>query len=100
VADNNKRDQELREQVINAARTYYEFKHNNKKAFAPGDRIPYAGRVFDEKELSALIDSSLDFWLTTGRYAEKFETDFAKFLGVKHCSLTNSGLATFSHSWR
>jgi CDP-6-deoxy-D-xylo-4-hexulose-3-dehydrase len=91
VADNNKRDQELRERVINAARTYYEFKHNNSKAFAPGDRVPYAGRVFDEKELAALIDSSLDFWLTTGRYAEKFETDFAKYLSVKHCSLTNSG---------
>jgi CDP-6-deoxy-D-xylo-4-hexulose-3-dehydrase len=91
VADNKTRDQELRERVINAARTYYEFKHKNKKPFVPGDRIPYAGRVFDEKEITALIDSSLDFWLTTGRYAEKFETDFAKFLGVKHCSLTNSG---------
>jgi CDP-6-deoxy-D-xylo-4-hexulose-3-dehydrase len=84
-------DKELREQVIKAARQYYEFKHKTKKPFAPGDRIPYAGRVFDEKEISVLVDSSLDFWLTTGRYAEKFEKDFARFLGVRHCSLTNSG---------
>lgn len=60
--------------------------------FAPGkSRISYAGRVFDEKEMINLVDSSLDFWLTTGKYAERFEKEFAEFLGVKHCSLTNSG---------
>lgn len=84
-------EKELRQQAIHAAIKYYEFKHKKSKAFAPGDRIPYAGRVFDEKEIAAIVDSSLDFWLTAGRYAEKFEKDFAKFLGVKHCSLTNSG---------
>lgn len=62
-----------------------------RKKFTPGDRINYAGRVFDEKEMVNLVDSSLDFWLTTGRYAEKFEKEFACFLGVKHCSLVNSG---------
>ena len=62
-----------------------------QKPFTPGDRIPYAGRVFDEREVTTLVDSSLDFWLTTGRYAEKFEKEFATFLGVQHCSLTNSG---------
>jgi CDP-6-deoxy-D-xylo-4-hexulose-3-dehydrase len=62
-----------------------------KKPFSPGDRISYAGRVFDEKEVTTLVDSSLDFWLTTGRYAEKFEKEFANYLGVQHCSLTNSG---------
>lgn len=62
-----------------------------KKPFSPGDRISYAGRVFDEKELTTLVDSSLDFWLTTGRYAERFEREFAQYLGVQHCSLTNSG---------
>ncbi|MBU6392919.1 MAG: lipopolysaccharide biosynthesis protein RfbH [Planctomycetes bacterium] len=62
------------------------------KPFSPGNTsIPYAGRVFDEKEISNLVESSLDFWLTAGRYADKFEKAFAKFLGVKHCSLTNSG---------
>ncbi|MEI6207196.1 MAG: lipopolysaccharide biosynthesis protein RfbH [Desulfuromonadales bacterium] len=63
----------------------------SKQPFTPGDRIPYAGRVFDEKEVTTLVDSSLDFWLTTGRYAERFEKEFASFLGVQHCSLTNSG---------
>jgi CDP-6-deoxy-D-xylo-4-hexulose-3-dehydrase len=90
-ADSAKLDRELREQVIKAAQKYYEFKHKSKKSFVPGDRIPYAGRVFDEKEISTLVDSSLDFWLTTGKYAERFEKEFASFLGVKHCSLTNSG---------
>jgi CDP-6-deoxy-D-xylo-4-hexulose-3-dehydrase len=81
----------LREQAIKAAIVYYESTCSDKRPFAAGDRIPYAGRVFDEKEISNLIDSSLDFWLTTGRYAERFEKDFAGFLGVQHCSLTNSG---------
>ncbi len=60
--------------------------------FIPGkSRVPYAGRVYDEKEMILLVDASMDFWLTTGRYAERFEEEFAAFLGVKHCSLTNSG---------
>ena len=63
----------------------------SKNTFSPGDRIPYAGRVFDEREVTTLVDSSLDFWLTTGRYAEKFEKEFASFLGVQHSSLVNSG---------
>ncbi len=84
-------EKDLRRQTIQAAIRYYEFKHKDKKAFASGDRIPYAGRVFNEKEITNLIDASLDFWLTTGRYAERFEKEFAEFLGVKHCSLTNSG---------
>lgn len=91
MADNKEKETNLRQQVINAAITYYEFKHKKNKGFTPGDRISYAGRVFDEKEIAALVDSSLDFWLTAGRYAEKFEKDFARFLGVQHCSLTNSG---------
>lgn len=84
-------EKDLREQAIQAAIRYYEFKHKDKKAFTPGNRIPYAGRVFDEKEIAALIDTSLDFWLTTGRYADKFERDFSKFLGIRYCSLANSG---------
>jgi len=85
------KEKELRVKAINAAVKYYEFRHKKNNYFKQGDRIPYAGRVFDEKEISALVDASLDFWLTTGRYAEKFEKEFAEFLGVKHCSLTNSG---------
>src|SRR5690242_8276575 len=83
-------EQQLRQQAIQAALAYHRHAHV-KKAYAPGDRIPYAGRIFDEAEISNLIDSSLDFWLTSGRYAERFESEFAAFLGVQHCSLTNSG---------
>jgi len=84
-------EKKIKQQAIEAAVKYYEVKHKKEKNFTPGDRISYGGRVFDEKEIINLIDSSLDFWLTTGKYAEKFEKDFAEFLGVKHCSLTNSG---------
>lgn len=88
---NDQREQELRQQAIEAALSYYRYTHADRKPFAPGDRIPYAGRVFDEAEFGLLIDSSLDFWLTTGRFAERFEREFAAFLGIQHCSLTNSG---------
>lgn len=81
----------LRARVIVAAVQHYEIKHGKKRPFAPGNRIPYAGRVFDEKEITNLVDASLDFWLTTGRYAERFEKEFSAFLGIKHCSLANSG---------
>lgn len=65
--------------------------HNNEKEFEKGDRISYASRVYDEKELVNLVDSSLEFWLTAGRYADKFEKEFAEYLGVKYCLLVNSG---------
>lgn len=87
----DKLDQELRDNAIAAAIAYYEYKHKAKKEFVPGDRISYAGRFFDEAEIGALIDSSLDFWLTTGRYADRFEKEFASFIGAQHCSLVNSG---------
>lgn len=84
-------EKQLRQEVIDAAVKHYKVKHQHDSSFTPGDRISYGGRVFDEQEIINLIDSSLDFWLTTGKYAEKFEKEFADFLGVKHCSLTNSG---------
>lgn len=87
----SEKEQQLKQQAIEAAVRYYEIKHKTKKEFTPGDKISYGGRIFDEKEIINLVDSALDFWLTTGTYAAKFEQDFAKFLGVKHCSLTNSG---------
>jgi len=82
---------QAKQRVIEAAIDYYDIKHKIKHDFQPGDRISYGGRVFDEKEIVNLVDSALDFWLTAGKYAEQFERDFAAFLGVKHCSLTNSG---------
>ena len=84
----------LRQSFSQYTKAFFQGVHKPKKSdpFIPGkSRINYAGRVYDEKEMVNLVDSSLDFWLTSGRYAEKFEKEFAKFLGVKCCSLTNSG---------
>lgn len=87
----NSEERDLRQKVIEAAVKYYEFKHARKKDFVPGDRIPYGGRVFDHREYENLIDASLDFWLTAGRYVDEFEKKFASYLSTKYCSLTNSG---------
>ena len=62
-----------------------------KRPYQEGDRITYAARVFDEKEMCALTDATLDFWLTTGRFADRFEKEFAKWIGVKFAHLVNSG---------
>lgn len=72
------------------AQYYYDFKQKNKM-FKEGDRISYASRVFDEKEMQALTDAMLDFWLTTGRFADQFEKKFAEWIGVKYAHLVNSG---------
>ncbi len=80
-----------REEILNLVREYYQENFATKMEFVEGDRIAYGGRKFDEKEMVNLVDSALDFWLTTGRYAEKFEKDFAQHLGVKFAMLTNSG---------
>lgn len=74
--------------------TYYRSVHRplQEAPFIPGkSRIPYAGRVYDEREIEALANASLDFWLTAGRYTREFEDRLASFLGVKHCSFVNSG---------
>ena len=87
-------EQEAREQIKSLVADYYhQFKeqetdHSN---FKPGDRISYASRVYDEKEMQSLTDAALDFWLTTGRFANEFEHDFAKWIGVKYAHLVNSG---------
>ncbi|MCU0641426.1 MAG: lipopolysaccharide biosynthesis protein RfbH [Candidatus Margulisbacteria bacterium] len=60
-------------------------------SWKPGERIPYAGRVYDDKEVNNLIEAAREFWLTAGPWADKFEKGLAKFLGVKYCSLVNSG---------
>ncbi|MEI6826597.1 MAG: lipopolysaccharide biosynthesis protein RfbH [Desulfuromonadales bacterium] len=86
-----KNEQLLRQRTIEAAVAYYQHAHAGEKTFTPGDRIPYAARVFDDREMTNLIDASLDFWLTAGRYAARFECDFARFLNIQNCSLVNSG---------
>jgi CDP-6-deoxy-D-xylo-4-hexulose-3-dehydrase len=82
---------EIREEIFNKVKEIYQLRKNQEK-FIPGEtRINYAGRIYDEKEMIALVDASLDFWLTAGRYAKQFEEKLAEFLGVKYCLLTNSG---------
>jgi CDP-4-dehydro-6-deoxyglucose reductase, E1 len=89
-------EEQLRLQVFAAVQNYYDFKFGDAKSsdrhFIPGQTyIPASGKVFDAQELRQLVDSSLDFWLTTGRYAAEFEQRFAAWMGVKHCLLVNSG---------
>ncbi len=87
---NWKNEQEAREQILSMVEDFYH-DFREKKPYQDGDRITYAARVFDEKEMCSLVDSALDFWLTTGRFAKEFETEFAKWLGVKFAHLVNSG---------
>lgn len=86
-----KNEAEAREQIKALVSEYYHDFKENKAPFEKGNRISYASRVFDEKEMCALTDAMLDFWLTTGRFAEEFEKGFAKWIGVKHAYLVNSG---------
>jgi len=84
-------EQEARREILGLVEDYYHAYKESKRAFQPGDRVNYAGRVFDEKEMCSLVDAALDFWLTTGRFAEQFEREFAKWLGVRFAHLVNSG---------
>ncbi len=82
---------QVREDILHAVAEYCDTYHNNKKKFEPGDWIAYASRVYDKKEMCNLVDAALDFWLTSGKYSMEFERKFASYLGVKFCSLVNSG---------
>lgn len=84
-------EQQARREILDAVSAYYRTFQQNKKPFVPGDRIPYAARVFDDREMRNLVEAALDFWLTAGRFAEEFEREFARWSGVKHASLVNSG---------
>lgn len=84
-------ENEARNQIKEMVKQYYHDFKEKKDLFEPGDRISYAARVFDEKEMCSLTDAVLDFWLTTGRFAEQFEKEFANWLNVKFASLVNSG---------
>lgn len=84
-------EQEAREDIKGLVSEYYAQFMMDKKPFTEGDRIRYGGRVFDEKEMCALTDSALDFWLTTGRFSKQFEKNFAAWLGVRYAHLVNSG---------
>ena len=88
-----KTESEARVKIKDMVRRYYQdfIQPKQEKPFEPGDRIAYATRIFDEREMQALTDAALDFWLTTGRFAEQFETEFAHWIGVRYAHLVNSG---------
>ena len=84
--------EELKQQILELTREYWREVHGQKKEFKPGETfVNYGGRYYDDEEMVNLVDSSLDFWLTAGPWAHKFETRLAKWLGVKCCAVTNSG---------
>lgn len=87
----NMTEKEAKAQILEFVGEYCDKYHNNKKEFEPGDRITYASRVYDRAEMINLVDSSLEFWLTSGRYTDEFEKKLASYLGVKFCALVNSG---------
>ena len=86
----NKTEAQARQEILELVGEYCDRFHQ-KKDYREGDRIPYASRVYDKQEMKNLIDSSLEFWLTSGRYTEEFEKKLAKYLRIKYCSFVNSG---------
>ena len=82
---------EARDQIKQMVGEYYHEFKEKKESFHPGERISYASRVFDEKEMQSLTDAMLDFWLTTGRFSDQFEREFADWIGVRFAHLVNSG---------
>lgn len=86
--------EQLKNEILQKTKEYYELVHKpmQDKEFVSGkSRVNYAGRVFDEKEMINLVDSSLDFWLTYGSYSKTFEKKLADYLGVRWTFLVNSG---------
>lgn len=86
----NMEEQQARQAILDSVKEYCN-KYHKKEAYREGDRIPYASRVYDYEEMTNLVDSALEFWLTAGHYTEQFEREFAEYLHVKYCSLVNSG---------
>ena len=86
-----KTEQHLRARILEMVKEYHDVKYVNREYIPGKTPVRYAGRVFDEKELQLLVDASLDFWLTSGRYSEQFEAEFADFVGAEYALLTNSG---------
>lgn len=87
----NMTEGQARREILEAVAEYAKKFHEQKKEFHEGDRIPYASRVYDHEEMVNLVDSALEFWLTSGRYTEEFEKKLADYLKVRYCSLVNSG---------
>lgn len=87
----NMDEKQARLQILNQVALYCEKYHNRSNPFAEGQRISYASRIYDRAEMMNLVDASLEFWLTSGRYTDEFESALARYLGIKFCSLVNSG---------
>ena len=83
--------EEIRQDIMTLIQEYTDVEQQNKKPFAPGQRIPYCSRVYDAEERMNLVDATLDFWLTAGRFCETFEREFARYLSVEHVAVVNSG---------
>ncbi len=84
-------EKEAREKILQSVKEYCIRFHKKEQKYQKGERIPYAARVYDSTEMCSLTDSVLDFWLTSGRYTRQFEEKFAAYLGIRYCSLVNSG---------
>lgn len=87
----NKTQQQAHDEILEMVKEYADTYHRRSTVFKEGQRIPYASRIYDSAEMVNLVDSALEFWLTSGRYTEQFEGKLAEYLGVKYCSLVNSG---------
>lgn len=84
-------EEQARKEILGMVEEYCGKYHNQEKPFKEGDRIPYASRYYGSEEMVNLVDSSLEFWLTSGRYTDQFEKEFSQYLGIRYCSLVNSG---------
>lgn len=87
----NKSEIQAKQEILEMVADYCNTYHNKKKNFVEGDRISYASRVYDSDEMVNLVDSALEFWLTAGRYTDEFEKKLGEYLGVRFCSVVNSG---------
>lgn len=83
--------QEMHDKILAMVGEYCERFHNQEMPYKEGDRIPYASRVYDREEMMNLVDSALEFWLTSGRYVKDFERGLAEYLGIKYAAVVNSG---------
>ena len=87
----NMTEGQARDHILEQVAEYCRLYHNKQETYREGDRLPYAARVYGESEMVNLVDSALEFWLTAGRYTKQFEEGMAAYLGVRFCSLVNSG---------
>ena len=83
--------QQMHDKILELVKEYCDTYHNQERPYIEGERIPYASRVYDHEEMCNLVDSALEFWLTSGRYVQAFEKGLAEYLGVKYVSVVNSG---------